>query len=806
MQDYGAVEAEGAQGYRSARIGLRAPRVAVRVETEDDWPSRFGLAMSISSGLWGGYGFIYLPCRAGTLHPALSRILRAYDPDYLVDAQWTHGDIEAIEPGWHARTYERWPTDPVDSAAWLESHHDEVVHAVPAEDIGANLCSPFYEHVYRRTRVLPHGGDDVLHSVTTVIGSVQQASFEIPEGLDTVLTLALGLRAGYPAKPLLPLGREADGTTERLPHRYVQYVLSTRTGRTGLGPNGGLTTAWDRTQTGLVRIRKPGPPARPVAVIGSTAEDFALAVALDRMFGATMWVPTEWTQDPSLRWMVQEGYRDLLRSAHATGQPPIATSISLSEEELRTAAQASWPEPIQAWDGKGNTMSLDGDPPELMQAVRLPLRAPMHLGCAPGDYDLPFTSPTRADGQGGFEFVLPVPVHTPSSDELSDPRRPFWEVDVEVSPPNMPVGRDLRAKAILADADAALSTVMRSGRDGISFNPMSMLLVMGSATLEQSIAKPRLRLPGLRGWIEALTEQDQPDTAIQLSQAGRRAMILTRLWGSRSAVARDLLRLNDFLREFEPSGSSDTEAYGHRDGLRLTPTEGYLTFAAAVRTLAGMETSEIRDRLNHLMHINVLQRGLVVPCSECERRAFYRLELLGESNVCPRCGAPARVTAAWRSDKGEPEWFYDLHGAVRELLDQDGDVPFLAGQALAADARGFQDVAELDFCRPNSPPDEIDVAALVDERLVIGEAKCIATLGTRKEANKSIAKLLRVSDLLGADEILLATTAPGPWKKADTDQLLRATAQHEWRFGQTPQVRMLTDIRGKAQSELLAAQ
>ena len=101
-----------------------------------------------------------------------------------------------------------------------------------------------------------------------------------------------------------------------------------------------------------------------------------------------------------------------------------------------------------------------------------------------------------------------------------------------------------------------------------------------------------------------------------------------------------------------------------------------------------------------------------------------------------------------------PQWFYDLHGAVRELLDQNGDVPFLAGRALAATARSFEDIAELDFCRPDEDPDEIDIAALADGRLIIGEAKCVATLGTRKEASQAIAKLLRVSDLLGADEIL----------------------------------------------------
>jgi hypothetical protein len=439
-----------------------------------------------------------------------------------------------------------------------------------------------------------------------------------------------------------------------------------------------------------------------------------------------------------------------------------------------------------------------------MQADQLDLGAPMYLACGPGDYDLPFTSPTRADGRGGFEFLLSIPVQTPSSEELRGPRRPFWEVDVDVNPPQMPHGRNLRGRALLAEDDAWPSTVLRSGREGSSFNPMNMLFVPGGATLQQSVTRPRLRILGLLGWIEALVAQDQPDTDVQLSQAGRRAMILTRLWRSRSAVARDLLALNNFFRAFTPSGSSDSLSYGMGDGVRLTPTDGYLTAAAAVRTLPGMNTGEIRDRLNHLLQINVLHRGLIVPCSECERRAFYRLELLGETNTCPRCGAPACVTSAWRSEQGEPEWFYDLHGAVRELLGQNGDVPFLAGMALASTARNFEDIAELDFCRPDHDPDEIDIAALVDGKLTIGEAKCVASLGSNRQASQAIDKLIRVSDLLGADEILLATTAQGPWKPAQTDQLLKASAGHRWRFGKVPQIRVLTDLRSSPQNELLS--
>jgi hypothetical protein len=212
---------------------------------------------------------------------------------------------------------------------------------------------------------------------------------------------------------------------------------------------------------------------------------------------------------------------------------------------------------------------------------------------------------------------------------------------------------------------------------------------------------------------------------------------------------------------------------------------------------------QVRERVNYLLRIGVLHRGLVVPCSECERRAFYRIELLSETNTCPRCGAHAHTSAARLSNQDEPQWFYDLHGAVRELLGQNGDVPFLAGQVLAADARSFEDIAELDFRRPDQQPAEIDIIALADGRLFIGEAKCKPTLGSKKEAVQAIAKLTDISDLLGADEILLATTAPGPWAERDTQLLLGEVARHNWRFGRAPLIRVLTNLRDSPRTEVL---
>ena len=72
-----------------------------------------------------------------------------------------------------------------------------------------------------------------------------------------------------------------------------------------------------------------------------------------------------------------------------------------------------------------------------------------------------------------------------------------------------------------------------------------------------------------------------------------------------------------------------------------------------------------------------------------------------------------------------------------ELLDQNGDVPRLAGQALAATARSFVDIAELDFCRPSQKQAEIDIIALADGWLIIGEANAFPpSAATRKPARQ----------------------------------------------------------------------
>jgi hypothetical protein len=301
---------------------------------------------------------------------------------------------------------------------------------------------------------------------------------------------------------------------------------------------------------------------------------------------------------------------------------------------------------------------------------------------------------------------------------------------------------------------------------------MSMDFVPSGATLRQATASVRLRMPSLRTWVEAMVTRHEPEYESRPSDAGRRAMTCARLWGSRSALAGDLALLNGFFCAFDPPTRQRSVAYPDGDGFIVPGIGGVLTATGAARVLTDFSPGEVRSCMDRLLSLSVLRRGLVLRCGACERWDFYALADAAETNLCRRCGAYAHTTNA-RADRaaGEPAWFYDLHGAVRELLSQDGDVPLLAARTLAVPARRFADVPELDFLAPGHLPQEIDLICLVDDRLVVGEAKNKAELGSGRKRAASITKLARVANLLSADEIALCTTAPAPWKQEDIDLL-----------------------------------
>lgn len=123
---------------------------------------------------------------------------------------------------------------------------------------------------------------------------------------------------------------------------------------------------------------------------------------------------------------------------------------------------------------------------------------------------------------------------------------------------------------------------------------------------------------------------------------------------------------------------------------------------------------------------------------------------------------------------------YDLHSTLREVINQDGDVPFLASQHLASHAqqrRSYDDCAELEIVRDGEPIAEFDLLAHVDGEVIVVEAKRAGELGRTATMRKATArKLALAARLLRADTVCLATSA-AEWNQTDVERVRSALSQ-----------------------------
>lgn len=102
----------------------------------------------------------------------------------------------------------------------------------------------------------------------------------------------------------------------------------------------------------------------------------------------------------------------------------------------------------------------------------------------------------------GLETPIPTePVHDASSGWM-----PYWLVDVTIVGDASPRGRDLPGSALVVPDGPFPSVNVRATRDGITFDPRSMGLVLGGSPMSGRIGRPRFRSLSMLAWIEAMAE------------------------------------------------------------------------------------------------------------------------------------------------------------------------------------------------------------------------------------------------------------------------------------------------------------
>lgn len=799
--------------YPDIRMELRSPRVAIVFRADEDWHDLVRLALYVANQYWGGQGFVLVPHVGGEVDPLVLRAVAAYDPDYVVRLETTVAQVEALRPGeLVCRSSDGDLLEGSERADFIDRHGDAEIHDPHGDDARAAVvaaCSPY------RRRFDDAGWDESLLVITaagvgrplTRVGDIAaDPSWPVlatPPDWGGAIGVAVAARCGIVELPVhgdVPALNDADQRTvarwllDAPTFGDLPYALARHGGGggalTSVKPSS-LDTGFARTTAGLTTItNRVGRRAPALAMFGDTAVDFAVALIWDRTCGNGWWVPTSLaaaTADDRLLSAAALLEDHVLRRG-ASGRTLHIASTSVDDEQMaRITEQLHGAAETATGRRRAATTVNDGP-------VAFPVGETLHLAVT-NQWDDPISVAVRHDEQGGATMVAAPPMPLITEDSIAGQGALCWQVEVSLPPRSLPPGRGIDPQSLIAPDENVHLTWVRNGRHGISYESHRWDFVPAGASPAGQLARPRLRQMGLLDWTRAIV--DQQGRSLRLSDAGRRAETLRGLWGAREALSQAIAGpLRAVFMDFKPAGVRSDDSYPDHDGVKLGD-DGYLTFKRMTTVVdSDLDAGGLRAAIDELASIGVMFRGLVIGCASCEIVRFVKVDDAAQLNTCGRCGADNQLTRQrWRHPRDEPRWFYDLHPAVRQLFEHNGDVPLLLSDHLRTKSRRqFFDTAEFEVTDSSSSvAAEADLLALSDGRVCVAEAKSIDTLGTGAERTRAVAKKLLLAETLDADEIILATTRSS-WKPSTVNALAARIRERAWASARTLKLRVIAGL------------
>jgi len=238
------------------------------------------------------------------------------------------------------------------------------------------------------------------------------------------------------------------------------------------------------------------------------------------------------------------------------------------------------------------------------------------------------------------------------------------------------------------------------------------------------------------------------------SQDGIYVEHMVRLWGSLDAVAVDLrnggLRrvLLRFLEVEAPCITGKEVSLGERR---------YLSFRGIV-SHSRLSAASVGAVIDRYCERGILRRGFALKCPVCNHAEWQRAEDVGQSYQCSRCSSRNTVTLpTWREPRDGPAWYFGLNELVFRALSQNAHVPVLALDTMRDGAQSFQFSPQLDVLKSGKKVTDIDICAIVDGQIVVGEAKIRNLLDPRGSELKAVAALHEIGRAAGADRVIFAT-------------------------------------------------
>lgn len=792
----------GGVRYETVGVQLRAPRVAVVFEGDDDWQFWARDAMRQVTACWAGAGFVLVPHHGGVITPAVAQAVQQYDPDFVVPAQQLWRLREAVRPGSVKAMVEGDITDEFVARLVAGNSAHMLPDALQAREWLARHCSPYARfndgEWDESDRLLPTEGTGQLPTegagqlptdgagqlvLLDTLGITVGPCRAVPSTWGGSVATAAASQVGTLSEPdhgATSTDDDAAVLAALLGVHHASPPNSFVHSPTGLAMSvmaNDTPTALSFSTRGLDLTRR-GPRNRPATwVVGNSSDDFALAMILNRTQGQGTWIDPSWADDTS------QGTGQILSSAASRA----SKELVLMSISLDPAGLVQWQEAIGI-DAKESASVADKTAQRDVRFGR-----PQHQYTLLNQHDRRHTLPLMHEGNGTVKLASTPPLPTVEDGHPIDTARVPVQVDLLIPETQMPTGRGFDAHVLADGEEERWVTWIRSSRAGVSYQSQRYDFVLAGATSYGRLAAPKLRVLGLKPWVEAMAQQS--GYSLRTSDPGRRTDILAQLWGGREAMAGAIASpLREALQAFTPP-KQDKGSYLDGGAVRLTSDRGVLSFDGLVASWpTGTPEAEVRAVVDDLLERRILRRGLIMRCPACSQLDFFVLDQLAQRLSCALCGAGiAFVQENWKLPVSEPQWFYDAHPAARLLLPTNSDLPLILGHHLGRSARRAFHVGELELVQAGKAVAETDLIALIEDQLIVAEVKANTDLAGGGKLSAAVEKRIRIAWVVRADQIVLATSKTTPWPSATVKALKEAIVATTW-FGRPPAVRLISGL------------
>jgi hypothetical protein len=802
--------------YGFVQRSVRPPRAATFVCADGDWRADLLRMMECYSRTWGGDGNgLVASSSSWAIAESFWPLLTALDPDHWAVFHRTRRGLRMSDPA----AYEALLS--ADAAAWVAAHGGTEADArqtfeteqflsdagsgpvpTPLDERIRHWFAPLAsQHVavhasYKADEPPSHGLVDMCQLTYRPARSVEIDTASLPPEVQLLVAARTGRLApghlahlegaGNFSRSLTTVGDDelsqllefawtgqVDMALPRLSHATAgnqDPVPEPTYGAAGF--LGDTPFAQSRLGCTLWTKVRPRLDEEPVVVIcGDSAEDFCYAFTRQRVVGNTYWLPVApGGANDELGHVLRETMTRVL-SRYAVA-PTGNRTVLLSSLTYATAQLEEVLGELSAtiWGRDFNSDKLSALAVRTCEPNELPVRRDQVL------LDSVHFGDSLHEPFLGAELARNVEIPLPSEATGLRAESCRWQVDIETVDNVLPARWALHTALTVGDELSRWAA--RSSTSGISVDSHGRGLVFSGSPLSEMLVQVRLRFPGAAEIFTTLLSE--AGVTLEESDKGRYTRRMIELWGDISALADDL--------RTGPAWSLLSSWVSDETGGDIWRIQGrnYLRLDDVSRA-TGLAAGESRHLLDRYQHRSIAARGLVLKCSLCARTSFYRLEDLGPGFRCERCRRENEIArAAWKGPD-EPEWFYALDEVAYQGLTSNIHVPILALAELSKSTRSFLHMPEAVVHRPGHADMEVDIWAVIDGRIVIGEAKKSNQLESsdRREKQRCAGLRTLVADLT-ADEFVMAT-AGSAWSERSKNNVERT-------IGSSAPVHWLTDL------------